>query len=197
MPIFKSKIPTLCEALPELGEAINVRERIQAECNDAKIKAAELRSEMSRGVIRDPRDPIVAAILAGEKPPEPVGDAKRLGELLRRIEDLNVALDAQRSKINRLESRASVAICERLRPEHDKLAGAVCAKLLELYDLNVKYTELLDGIADAGASTGSLPILQSLLLEHPKYRDSAIGYSFRDAAKQGHMSVKQIPEPLR
>jgi hypothetical protein len=185
------------EALPDLDEAIVLRDRIQAECHDVKAKAAELRSEMSRGVIRDPRDPIVTAILAGEKPPEPVGDAKRLGELLRRIEDLNVALDAQRSKINRLEVRASAVICERVRPEHDKLAATICAKLRELYDLNVKYTELLDGITDTGASTGSLPVLQSLLLEHPTYRDSAIGYSFRDAAKQGRMSVKQIPEPLR
>jgi hypothetical protein len=38
---------------------------------------------------------------------------------------------------------------------------------------------------------------KSQVLEHPNYHDSAIGYSFRDAAKQGHMSVKQIPEPLR
>src|SRR4051794_31662483 len=95
MQIFsKPSVPTMREVLPDLDEAIGLVDRLQAECNDTKVKAVELRSEMSRGVIRDPRAPIVAAILAGEIPPEPVGDAKRLGELLRRIEDLNVAFKA-------------------------------------------------------------------------------------------------------
>jgi hypothetical protein len=89
------------------------------------------------------------------------------------------AVDAQRSKINTLEIRASAVICERVRPEHDKLASAICAKLLEVYDLNVKYTGLLDAVTDKGASTASMPVLQSQLQEHPNYHDSAIGYSFR------------------
>ena len=60
-----------------------------------------------------------------------------------------------------MEIRASAVICERVRPEDDKLASAICAKLLEVCDLNVKYTGLLDAVTDKGASTASLPVPQS------------------------------------
>jgi hypothetical protein len=191
------KIPTLDEVWPDLPAARELRQRIHAECRDLKVKAAELRSEISRGQTNDGRNLRVAAILAGEKPAEPVGDMKRLGEMLRRIEDLNAAAEAQSSVIYDLERRASVKLCDSVRDHHNKLASAVCAKLLEVHQLYLRYTELIDAITDRGASTTSLPLLQSPHLEHPEYRDSALGHCLRDAAKQGHMSVKQIPEPLR
>jgi hypothetical protein len=197
MAIFKSKLPTLPEVSPELAAAIQVRNRILTELRDTKVKTADLRASISQGMTSDGQDSRVAAILAGQKTAEPEGDLQRLGELVRRIEDLNAAGEAQATAIRDLERRASAKLCDSVRAEHDKLAAAICTKLLELHTLQSTYTDLLDAITDQGASTTSLPILQSSMLEHPKYRDSAVAYLFRDAAKLGHMAASKVPEALR
>jgi hypothetical protein len=115
----------------------------------------------------------------------------------RRIADLDAATEAQSRVISTLEGRASTKICESVRGHHDKLATEICTKLLEVHELHSRYTSLLDAITDKGASTTSLPVLQSRLLEHPRYRESALGYALRDAAKQGHIAAKSVPEALR
>jgi hypothetical protein len=114
-----------------------------------------------------------------------------------RIEDLNAAVEAQATVIRDLERHASAKLCDTVRDQHNRLASAICGKLLELHGLQSTYTDLLDAITDQGASTTSLPLLQSRLLEHPRYRVSAIAYLFREAAKLGHMNAGKIPEALR
>jgi hypothetical protein len=195
--MFKSKLPALQEVSLELTAAIQIRQRILTELRDMKVKTADLRSSISQGLASEGQESRVAQILTGQPPAKPEADLKRLAEMSQRIEDLNAAAEAQGTAIRDLERRASAKLCDTVRDQHNKIASAICAKLLELHALQSTYTDLLDAITDRGASTASLPILQSRLLEHPKYYDSALGYCLRDAAKLGHMNASKIPEALR
>jgi hypothetical protein len=190
------KINSLDEVLPELPEAKRLRERIQIESRKLKAEAAELRASISQGTSAAQLSR-VEIILSGAQPPEPEADVQRLAVMHRRIADLDAAAEAQSKAISALEGRASVKICESLRGHHNKLATEICTKLLEVHDLHSKYTNLLEAITDKGASTASLPVLQSRLLEHPRYRESALGYALREAVQQGHIAAKSVPEALR
>jgi hypothetical protein len=198
MAMFKTKIPTTREVLPELDEAIKIRERIQEECRSLKIEAAKLRSDISRGTSNDGRNLRVEAVISGIAPPKTEGDAARLDAMLRRIADLEAASEAQWRKIGALEMRASAAICERVRPEHDKLASAICAKLLEAHEMNVQLVALINDVEGQGASTTSLAKLDlNRVLGHPRDRHSGFGYMLREAAQLGHIAAKSVPEALR
>jgi hypothetical protein len=192
----KVAVPSLDEVVPELSEAKRLRERIQIESRKVKAEAAELRASLSQGTSAAQLSR-VEIILSGAQPPEPEADVQRLAVMHRRIADLDAAAEAQSRIISMLEGRASVKICESVRGQHNKLATEICSKLLEVHGLHARYTALLEAMTDKGASTSSLPVLQSRLLEHPRYRESALGYALRDAVKLGHIAKKQIPEALR
>jgi hypothetical protein len=191
MTIFKSKIPTMREVLPDLDEAIKVRERILTEASQTKLMAKELRSVISQGLTANGNAARVEAILNGTPTPvDPEPDLLRLDAMLRRITDLEAAAEAQWRKINDLERKASVMVCEVVRERHDQLASSICAKLVEAHDLNIQLVALIDQVQGQGASTASMPSLWiDRVLGNPRDRDSGLGYSLRDAKEKGFLKI--------
>jgi hypothetical protein len=192
MAIFnKTKIPALIDVLPELGEAIRIRERIQAECSSMKLQAAKLRADISQGKVNDGRNLRVEAILSGNPTPvEPEPDLLRLNAMLRRITDLEAAAEAQWRKINDLERKASVMVCDALRERHDQMARSILERIIEAHELNIQLVALIDQVQGQGASTTSMPSLWiDRVLGNPRDRDSGLGYSLRDAKEKGFLKV--------
>jgi hypothetical protein len=86
----------------------------------------------------DGRNLRVEAILSGNPTPvEPEPDLLRLQAMLRRITDLEAAAAVQWSKIDGLERRASVKVCDVVRERHDQLARPILEKIIEAHDLNI------------------------------------------------------------
>ena len=57
----------------------------------------------------------------------------RLGEVLRELADLNVAIEVVLGLIRTEKRVASVALCTSLRPDHDKLAKAFAKQVIALH----------------------------------------------------------------
>ena len=191
MTIFKSKIPTMREVLPDLDEAIKVRERILTEASQTKLMAKELRSLISQGLTANGNAARVEAILNGTPTPvEPEPDLLRLNAMLRRITDLEAAAEAQWRKINDLERKASVMVCDPVRERHDQMARSILEKLIEAHELNIQLVALINEVQGQGASTTSLPSLWiDRVLGNPRDRDSGLGYSLRDAKEKGFIKI--------
>lgn len=191
MTIFKSKIPTMREVLPELDEAIKVRERILTEASQTKLMAKELRSLISQGLTANGNAARVEAILNGTPTPvEPEPDLLRLNAMLRRITDLEAAAEAQWRKINDLERKASVMVCDPVRERHDQMARSILEKLIEAHELNIQLVALINEVQGQGASTTSMPSLWiDRVLGNPRDRDSGLGYSLRDAKEKGFIKI--------
>jgi hypothetical protein len=191
MTIFKSKIPTMREVLPDLDEAIKVRERILTEASQTKLMAKELRSLISQGLTANGNAARVEAILNGTPTPvDPEPDLLRLNAMLRRITDLEAAAEAQWRKINDLERKASVMVCDPVRERHDQMARSILEKLIEAHELNIQLVALINEVQGQGASTTSMPSLWiDRVLGNPRDRDSGLGYSLRDAKEKGFIKI--------
>jgi hypothetical protein len=191
MTIFKSKIPTMREVLPDLDEAIKVRERILTEASQTKLMAKELRSVISQGLTANGNAARVEAILNGTPTPvDPEPDLLRLNAMLRRITDLEAAAEAQWRKINDLERKASVMVCDPVRERHDQMARSILEKLIEAHELNIQLVALINEVQGQGASTTSMPSLWiDRVLGNPRDRDSGLGYSLRDAKEKGFIKI--------
>jgi hypothetical protein len=193
----KLEIPKLDEALPELATERQLKVRVQAEATQLKSDIATLRASIQHGVAPDGRNERVAAILSGVEPPKSTTDMSKFEGMLRRLNDLDSAIEAQSAKIITMERQASALVCSQMREEHNRLAADLCAKLLEVYHANVAYVGLQDAMADQSVSLTSLQPLTSRILEHPRDRYSGLAYLLKEARTKGIIDQKQIPEAIR
>jgi hypothetical protein len=193
----KLEIPKLDEALPELATERLLKVRIQAEATQLKSDIATLRASIQHGVAPDGRNERVAAILSGVEPPKSTTDMSKFEGMLRRLNDLNSAIEAQSAKIIDMERKASALICEQLRGEHDRLAADLCSKLLDVYHANAAYIALQHAMTDQSVSLTSLQPLTSRILEHPRDRYSGLSFLLKEAKQKGLIDGKSIPEAIR
>jgi hypothetical protein len=189
-------IPTLDEALPALVPERQLYERVQAEAKQLKIEIAAERELYRQGIAPDGQNERVAEILSGVVSPKPPIDYS-LEKKFRRLTDLNAAIQSQHAKIRSMEREASNVACEKMRGEHNRLAGDLCSTLIESHGAYTNYIRLLDAITDKGIRTTSLQPLTSRILEHPRDKSSGLAYLLREAAANSFIDAKQIPEAIR
>jgi hypothetical protein len=190
-------VPSLAEASPHYADQVQRRDDMQAKLAKAEQECTTLRARLdtSRVTATDGAKAARVAALIGDGI-APDGD-HALSELDRTIGDLKSALVEMNKRVAAARVVASTAVCERIAPEHQQRAGAICTKLIELDAANADYTALADAINAHDVIWQALIPAHPLFLGRPNDPNGPIADYLRLAVQEGNVSSTQIPMELR
>jgi hypothetical protein len=205
--IVKSKtipffVPTLSEALPDFAMRLQRRDDMQAKLSKAQQESAALHARIDARRVTAPdsaRAERVAALLGDGIASDGLSgglDSARLSELDRTIGDMKVALVEMNKRVVAARGAASTKICERVRPEHQRRAGAICAKLVELHAAVADYVELADALNASDVAWQGIMPCHPKFLGRPNDQYGAIAVYLRQAVRDGNFDAKNLPVEL-
>jgi hypothetical protein len=191
---FEARREELIAKIPALQKAIN---------------AAGLASfrELNVGRPQDPPKPVGAspraAKLLGEFTPAPVlpenapGPEPRVVAEMRQISDELAALDEAikllRPQLAKAHVEGSAELCKQLLPEYRKLAGRICAALVELGCAHIEHDRFM--AKHRSAFKAKLrPVHGAGSLGDPRDPHSEIRRLLQWAAECGHFQAENLPE---
>jgi hypothetical protein len=212
LPFIKSapKVPGIAEVSPEFAVLLKRQELLTKLWHEA---IEELRSV---GLLNDAKPPMasptptivdverrrrVEALLKGEpyeasplaiEEPQP---SSRYWELKRQISDIDFVRAEVQARLNEVASAASAIIREKFRDPHREMVRKMAAALRTVHEANELYWEFSDAMA--GIPWGALGPAFVRPIGHPKDRSCPLGYWFREALADGHISKSDIPASLR
>lgn len=186
------------ESWPPLAALRQKRNKIASDKNEIAAKAHELRQILHANAPSATNSNNRVAQILGI-PTRSTGDetTRELQETLRDLEAYNNALDMLDSQISAEETRASRAICEKLKPEHDKRVKEFGKKLVELYEAHRDYEQFIDE-ANANLRTiGSLNPIHISALGSTSDPSGSYFWGFREFTDAGHLPTSAVPDTLK
>ena len=116
-------------------------------------------------------------------------DTERLTQLLRELEDLNIAEKIVEGKLQ-IETRlAGNRLYEAVKPEVDRFGKLFAKAFLDLHEAHSAYSKYVDEIEDAGGNVSTLRVRPNFL-NHPT--DSNYYYGLQTFIDAGFASKSDI-----
>lgn len=192
------KFPTLEDSSPVLRDKLQRRSEIAATTNAKKFEASIIAARIADkkeqpGNIESNR---IKRLLNQEAPLDVLSDREELNKLRGELEFLDRTFHAIDAEIQNEKTAASFLVCDKVRPEHDRLAKQFATRLLALHDAHSEYTNFVESIEETGARTTSLGVIQPTFLGSPRDKSGCYHYSLRDFSDAGHIARSQIPESV-
>ena len=145
----KIEIPKLSDD-PGYASAAAKMAELQAEKNRLEALQNEILGDLNDdSQRRTPKNPIVAAaerLLSGEAEPKPTRLQESLGEAQRKLTIVDEAIRMQRRTVEAELSRASLAVCDSLQPQHKENVRRIVDALKQLDAALAAEHDLRDGL---------------------------------------------------
>jgi glutathione S-transferase len=176
------RVPSMAEAHPEYGMR---HERVIALNDETRSLRAEENSLVS-AIAADTTPalrPNVAALL-GEEPSQKTINQRRLAEVRSQLRDVDDAIIISERRKRELESAASAAVCQAVRPEVQKRMSALLRALAEVETARNAVEEIVLAIEAEGAAPYALGPVRPFFLG--EIRDGHIARFVREAKEAGY-----------
>jgi hypothetical protein len=140
----------------------------------------------------------VAEILGDDPGSVAPASRARLGEISRRQDDLRLAGDELKRRLQIARHRASQAICRDLEPRYRELVAGLAEALKTAHRANVEYRRFAQQLEDAGiAWVGTLmPMHPTIHINNNIGPSNDVGLFLREAARYGYIDPAAVPEDL-
>lgn len=207
-----SDIPALREISPKYAELCDRRDKLQEERGTAVALVDRYVNDLSsllRGsgkissdAARADRITAIAAgnvsAMAGATEAETASEVKERQNAARRhLEDIDAALLLLQDQILRERFAASALIREIIRPQHEQLVAAMCARMTELHEAATEYDKFAATCNSEQIAWSSLEPMFARFIGGVRRNDSKIAAYLRSAAKHRFISESEIPAELR
>ncbi|TIL64489.1 hypothetical protein [Mesorhizobium sp.] len=158
-------VPSQAEALPELGSLLEKENEISA---SVRANRAELKLLERELAVDDTPEvhPDVAALL-GDSPSSKASKRKAIADMRHRIAVGETALVEIQKRRHSLETKASLAVCDAVRPEIGKRVAALVAALQAADIAHGELNELILAIEAEGVSWAALGPIRPFFLNEP------------------------------
>ncbi len=202
MKLTTFAVPTLDEASPPYADQLARQQDLQNRLALAEQEQTTLRARIGASGVTatDAAKAVrVAELLddAGGSDQLAVGlDRARLDELDRAIGDMKTALPELHKRVAAARGAASTKICEQVRPEHQRLARAICGKLVELHTAVADYTTLADDLNAHDVAWTTLTPAHPIFFGQPNDKNGPIAAYLRQAVQEGNFEAKNMPLEL-
>jgi hypothetical protein len=123
-------------------------------------------------------------------------DTERFTQLLRELDDLNIAEKIVDSAIQTETRLAGNKLIESVTPEITRLGKKFADAFHELHAAHLEFDEYVDGLEDVGASVGQFRIRPNGL-SHPKDLSGSYAYGLKEFIDSGFFSKANMPKVLR
>ncbi|MEH2480157.1 hypothetical protein V1282_003514 [Nitrobacteraceae bacterium AZCC 2146] len=182
------KYPSISDVSPLFHE-LHVRRSALADRRAAiEAEARGLASIQRTG--EDPyRQQRVDALVKGEVIAQPANTDMRLQAVLSELADTIEADRVLERQIQDARSKGARAICETIKPDHDRIMKTLTKSLSEAHRASVELHDLRRSMVDDGIATGPLFNVMPDFLGYPRDKTSDCAEFFRDAAKSGYCSL--------
>jgi hypothetical protein len=120
-------------------------------------------------------------------------DMERLTNLLRELEDLNIAKSIVEGAIQNEMRAASNKLLEAVKPELMRLGKKFAQAFLALRSEHLEYNQFVDSIEDAGGNISTLRLTPNGLSD-PRDASGNYAYGLREFVDAGYISKSVVPE---
>ncbi|MCC8972158.1 hypothetical protein [Bradyrhizobium brasilense] len=189
-------VPTLAEASPKYAEIIERRQNLLTELSSTDAEAARVEVQVRSGP-RELRRAKVAELVGDQVSAVAVPTPERLMELRQHVRALKDAVSVLDQRIGEERTRASIIICDQIRPEHHRRAREMCLRLLKLHEAMLSYAELTEALNAEDVSWSHMGPAQLLALGGPRDSQSRMAIWLREMVQAGHLDATEIPQALR
>jgi hypothetical protein len=177
-----SKTPSLQDAQKGYDELVAREKRLSA-------KAHELRQKQANGLGPDEQQAQIVLVMTGQELPDLEAEFKSTMRQWRVVAD---AKDHQRKLVDLQNKKAGKALCESLRPEHDKLQKRLSAALTDAHAVWTELFALKRGLLGQGIGLSNLFSADPQeFMGVPSDRASEFSEFMRDAARAGY--CRELP----
>ncbi len=122
---------------------------------------------------------------------------ERQSELARTIDEFDEALKKIDSKIFSERMKASVTICDQVRPKHARLVADICEALAAVQAASLAYYKFTTTCNENGVAWSQLGPMFPQFVGDPRRNDTHLANYFHRAARDGFIVASAIPEELR
>ena len=122
-------------------------------------------------------------------------DPERLGQLLRELEDLNIAEKIIGGQIQNEEQQAGKKLIDSQKEEIKRRGNRWAKAYVDVHPAHLDYEELIDALEDAGASVGHLRIRPNGV-SHTHDRSGNYFYAIQEFIEAGFLSKGDMPKVL-
>jgi hypothetical protein len=122
-------------------------------------------------------------------------DPERLGQLLRELEDSNLAENIINGKIQTEERIAGNKLYESVKPEVTRLGKRFAEAFLATRDTHLEYETFVNRLEDAGGNVSALRISPAGLV-NPSERNSIYAYGARELSEAGFLPNSDVQKVL-
>jgi hypothetical protein len=123
-------------------------------------------------------------------------DPERLTQLLRELDDLNIAEKIVEGTIQTETRHAGNKLIESVSPEIQRLGNKFGKAFVDLHSASLEYDRYIDSLEETGANVGQYRIRPNGL-SHPADRSGNFFYAIQEFINSKFISHSDMPKVLR
>lgn len=182
-PAAEFRVPSLAEASGEYAAIVDKQSELHARQSTLAAERRELEAKIAAAPAPAYR-PGVAELL-GESVETTSAERARLKEISALDTDIRAALDILKARGDDARGKASMAVCDRVKPEYARRVAAICKALEAVHEARTAYVELIDQLEREDVSWGRLGPMQPNFLGDA--RDGHVQRYIREAKDLGYV----------
>jgi len=156
------RVPSLAEAGADYAAIVDKQQELQGRQSALTTERRELEAKVAAAPAPAYR-PAIATLL-GESVESTSAELARLKEISALDADIKAALEILRQRSDVARGKASMAVCDRIKPEYARRVAAICKALEVVHEARAAYAELVDDLERNDISWSRLGPMQPLFL---------------------------------
>ncbi|OKP81176.1 hypothetical protein BTE77_02365 [Ensifer adhaerens] len=156
------RVPSLAEASTEYASIVDKQQELQERQSALTAERRELEAKVAAAPVPAYR-PAIATLL-GESVESTSAELARLKEISALDADIKAALDILRQRSEGARGKASMVVCDSIKPEYARRVAAICKALEVVHEARAAYTELVDDLERNNISWTRLGPMQPTFL---------------------------------